>query len=366
MRFPFFTPGSGFTAVEALLASTMVLLLVGFGIPIYRNYQMKTDLQLAVKQAESGVHRAQSLSQAGSAEDTWGYYAPEAVVFQGESFATRNPEYDEVLPLPPSVAVYGLQEVTFSRVYGMPDRTGDIVFESLNGELAYVTVSDQYALAAPNIPVFSSTSSSTSSSSSEVSSVSSVLSSQASSLSSDSSSEASAEQSSSSSSLSSSYSSALPADVDLLITFDRIQNIWGGDATDTLYVGSPAEEYEAGARIPLRRNGEAVIDDAYHPDSLGLAIHRQEEFVRIALFGGHKWFGKEIVDATIRLDGAIIQEAVSDGGSYVVENPYDGTVHDGPAGDEVTIDGENLSVFFQTRVTNAHDAILIYWNQGNP
>jgi len=131
----------GFTAVEVLLTIGVIGITAGVSVPMFRNYQIRSDLDLAVAQTIGGLTRAQLLSQTGQEDNMWGFRVPEGTLFQGASYAIRDPDFDEIMILPPSISVYGIEEVVFSRVDGVPSPVGDIILEALNGEQRTITVS---------------------------------------------------------------------------------------------------------------------------------------------------------------------------------------------------------------------------------
>lgn len=126
---------AGFTAVDVLLTLGVIAVTAGVSVPMFRSYQIRSDLDLAVVQTITGLSRAQLLSQTGQEDDMWGFRVPEGTIFQGSSYSIRDPDFDETLVLPPNISVYGIEEVVFSRVDGIPTPVGDIILEALNGTI---------------------------------------------------------------------------------------------------------------------------------------------------------------------------------------------------------------------------------------
>lgn len=141
----------GFTAVDVLLTVGVIAVTAGVSVPMYRNYQIRSDLDLAVVQTLQGLSTAQLQSQTGQQDGVWGYQIPTGTVFLGEAYAVRDTDVDKTISLPPSISVYGVEEVVFSRVDGTPSPTGDIVLEAANGETRTITVSTDGTLAAGDI-----------------------------------------------------------------------------------------------------------------------------------------------------------------------------------------------------------------------
>ena len=551
--------------METLLTLGIIAITAGVTIPLYRNYQVRSDLDIATEYTVQGLHRAQVLSQAGQNDAIWGFSAREGVLFQGEAYSVRDTSFDEVYPLPSSVSVSGILEVTFKRVSGIPNQTGEIILEALNGDRRIITVSADGLLGLSEIltpeaqlPGYSSSSGTVGSDGS--SSFGAEQSSAASggdasagnssaggaaggeASSNDAGGNGSAGSSASTSSISSEPTcedqftvkddgtiqttgtvdatvkvlgsavtygtggpdvkvrvsastdggqtwislfddknvsggeqqvlrnlpsgtkllfkvngrhswlfnrtfqsndsgghmlvlrngSALPAfdafanqsslasflrgvldtnghikigkhdaifltELDTLwktsadfqdaviqtsfaaepgscaesadpkfkVVFDRLENQGNGNAAHRIYVGSQAIAYAEDQWIPLQVAGTDVVDGGMTEDVPGLAAERQLGAIRILSFGSHPMLsGKEIVDARIVFDHALIEEVVNGSWQNATENPFDGIVNDGSGGDEVTVAADKTSALFQTRVAGENDAILIRWKKG--
>ncbi|MDD5074872.1 MAG: hypothetical protein PHO54_03255 [Candidatus Peribacteraceae bacterium] len=547
----------GFTAVETLLTLGIIAVTAGVTIPLYRNYQVRSDLDIATEYTVQGLHRAQVLSQSGQNNAVWGFSAREGVLFQGETYSIREASFDEVFPLPSSVSVSGLLEVTFRRVSGIPNQTGEIILEALNGERRIITVSADGLLGLSEIippevgiPGASSSSGTTgsegsgSSGAEQSSSASGGTTSEGGSSagggdSSDGTGGGGTGSSSSTSSeptcddqftvendgtiqttgtvnatvkvlgsevaaniggsavnvrvsastdngqtwvslfggntvvggeqevlrnlpsgtkllfkvngrhswlfnrtfqsndsaghmlvlrnggalpefdaftnhaslsnflrgvldangrikigrhdalflteldtlwrtsadfqdvvIQSSFaaepgSCAESSDPKFKVIFDRLENQGNGNVGHRIYVGGQAVAYAEGQWIPLQVAGTDITDGGMTADVPGLAAERQLGAIRILSFGSHPMLsGKEIVDARIVFDHALVEEVVNGSGENATESPFDSIVNDGSGGDEITVASDKSSVIFQTRVTGQNDAILVRWKEG--
>jgi len=141
----------GFTAIETLLTLGIIAVTAGMSIPLYRTYQVRNDLDIAVEQAKHALERAQVLARAGQNDSLWGYEAVEGVLFQGESFEVRESQADETYIVPGGITVSGLTEVVFQRVSGEPVAAGEMFFEAANGERRSVTIDEGGSLTASDI-----------------------------------------------------------------------------------------------------------------------------------------------------------------------------------------------------------------------
>ena len=155
----------GFTLLETTMTIAMLVAVTAFIIPTWRMVQLRSDLHVAEDAARRGLDRARFLSQTGYEDSAWGYQATQGIVFRGASFATRDASADEKIPVPATVAVSGVLEVTFSRPYGEPSATGTILLTSVGGASASVRVAAGIAVPSPVVHGSSSRTSARSSSS---------------------------------------------------------------------------------------------------------------------------------------------------------------------------------------------------------
>lgn len=130
----------GFSLIEVILVVALVGSIAGVGIPLYRDYQIRNDLNLATEQVTQGLARARLLSQAANNDDSWGFYAPAGVLYKGSSYATRDPAFDETYPMPSTIGIQGLFEVNYSKITGTPDNTGNITLTTINDETRNVLI----------------------------------------------------------------------------------------------------------------------------------------------------------------------------------------------------------------------------------
>lgn len=126
--------------IEVMLVVGLVGAVAGVGVPLYRDYQIRNDLNLATEQVTQGLARARLLSQAAQNDDSWGFYAPAGVLYKGDSYDTRDPAFDETYPMPSTITIEGLMEVNYGKIAGTPDATGDITLTTINDDTRNILI----------------------------------------------------------------------------------------------------------------------------------------------------------------------------------------------------------------------------------
>ena len=141
----------GFTIVETVLTLGIIAITAGVSVPMYQNYQIHSNLDLAVAQTVHNLGRAQLLSQTGQEDGQWGVRIEVGTVFFGSNFETRDEDLDETIALPAGISVYGIEEVVYSRIDGTPSPTGDIILEAESGERRTISISTDGTMSASGI-----------------------------------------------------------------------------------------------------------------------------------------------------------------------------------------------------------------------
>ncbi|MDP2587361.1 MAG: type II secretion system protein [bacterium] len=135
----------GFTLLELLLSIAIISSLAGLSLPVYRQFQIKNDVEVAATTTAQTLRRAQTLSQSVQLDDTWGVYVQSGSItlFVGPSYAGRDTSYDELFDVPTTISRSGLQEIVFDRLTGEPQVTGSITFTSVLGDTQTVILNDK-------------------------------------------------------------------------------------------------------------------------------------------------------------------------------------------------------------------------------
>lgn len=132
----------GFTLVEVLLSTAIIVMLTGISLPVYESFVQKNDLDLTAETVASTLRRAETYARAVNGDSAWSVeIQPSAItLFQGTSFASRNTAYDETASVPASVTPGGLGEVQFAKFTALPNATGSITLTGTTTDTRTVTI----------------------------------------------------------------------------------------------------------------------------------------------------------------------------------------------------------------------------------
>lgn len=119
---------NGFTLLELLLVIATITILVGFSVPVSARSQVKNDLDIATSTIVQSLRRAEILSKAVDGDIGWGVNigSGNITLFKGNTYATRDTNFDETTTLQPTITPSGLSEIDFAKFTGLPGSTGTI------------------------------------------------------------------------------------------------------------------------------------------------------------------------------------------------------------------------------------------------
>jgi prepilin-type N-terminal cleavage/methylation domain-containing protein len=136
---------NGFTLLEVLLSVALITILGGISLAAYYSLFSRNDLDVAKNQIAQSLGRASFLSSASVGDTTWGVKVlpGNVVIFKGESYASRDANYDEIYSISSSVTPSGLLEIIFYKMTGFPGSVGAIILTSTNGETRTITINSK-------------------------------------------------------------------------------------------------------------------------------------------------------------------------------------------------------------------------------
>ncbi len=119
----------GITLIEILIAMAIVVGLIGLGlfisIDFYKSYNFNSERDIIVNILQKA--RSQSLSNINESKHGVYFKTDEYVIFQGETYSSRNPAYDENIKTDPAIGRSGLQEIVFEQLTGQNSTSGNIL-----------------------------------------------------------------------------------------------------------------------------------------------------------------------------------------------------------------------------------------------
>lgn len=135
----------GFTLPEILLSLVLLGVIAGMGLPMYRTFLIRNDLDIAATTLAQNLRRAQSLSWANDGDMTWGVRVGvgSILLFKGQSYVLRDSSFDENTSIPTSIVPSGIYEIVFAKVTGLPTATGTFRFTSSANEIRTITINEK-------------------------------------------------------------------------------------------------------------------------------------------------------------------------------------------------------------------------------
>jgi len=135
---------TGFSLIEVVIViailAVLIVIFLPIGLDFYRIYVVNnTEDQVIgfLKQA-----RVDAINQKN--ESDFGFYhnSSQIILFEGSSYATRNPDYDLIYSVPNNINITGLQEVVFAKNSGLPSQTGTITI-TLDSRIKEITINSE-------------------------------------------------------------------------------------------------------------------------------------------------------------------------------------------------------------------------------
>lgn len=119
----------GFTLVELVIVIAIISLISVITITGYYIWKTQNELDIAQILIVNSFKRAQLMAESVSNDSGWGInlQTGKATVFEGDTYLTRNTSSDINIDLPQSISYSGLNEVVFSKVFGIPSITGAVL-----------------------------------------------------------------------------------------------------------------------------------------------------------------------------------------------------------------------------------------------
>ncbi len=120
----------GFTLIETLISVVLIILVFAIGMPVSVNFYKSFILQSATETAFNSLKKARLDSQIGNLDSGFGVYFDNNnhrfIYFKGQSYASRDQNYDQVYDVPQFISFSGSSEFGFQKITGKPNTDGEV------------------------------------------------------------------------------------------------------------------------------------------------------------------------------------------------------------------------------------------------
>lgn len=122
------------TLIELLIVVVILGTLTALTAPLTSRMLVRNSVAQTKEQVKNQLKKAQMYAMSGKAGGAWGVAVSgtNLVLFQGNSYASRNTAFDEKLGIETNTVITGLSEVVFARATGVPSATPTITITSAN------------------------------------------------------------------------------------------------------------------------------------------------------------------------------------------------------------------------------------------
>lgn len=125
----------GFTLIEFILVVSLVIFVGLLADSFYGRFLFSQEQRIVQDAVEAGVTKARTYAMAGKRGSAWGVtvQGQRLILFQGETFASRDSSVDETFDIHPTVHISGLNEIVFDRPSGIPASGATIIISGSDG-----------------------------------------------------------------------------------------------------------------------------------------------------------------------------------------------------------------------------------------
>ena len=132
----------GFTLIEVLLSTTILIALVGLSLPLLNSFVGRNDLDITTEKIVSALRRASAAARAADGSSAWGVeiVSGTIVLFKGSTYGSRDTTVDETTLIPGNVTPSGLSDTVFARFTGTPSATGTVTLTADSNNIRTITL----------------------------------------------------------------------------------------------------------------------------------------------------------------------------------------------------------------------------------
>jgi prepilin-type N-terminal cleavage/methylation domain-containing protein len=112
----------GFTLLEILLVIGIISILLVFIVPLSLDFYKSQQFEIQTQSVIQTLRRAQSKAMAMEQDTSFGLHITDQnyTLFKGNSYATRDTQYDEIFDFSEIINIGGLNEIVFLKSEGVP------------------------------------------------------------------------------------------------------------------------------------------------------------------------------------------------------------------------------------------------------
>ncbi len=135
----------GFTLIELILVIALVLTIGVLSNIFYGRFLLRNAVSDTTDRVVGGLREAQWYSVMGRDGGRWGVKTVDdsVVVFQGDSYASRDVSLDRVLTANAHVSLSGTDEIVFARMTGSSLSGSASILVSGGGSTQTISISEQ-------------------------------------------------------------------------------------------------------------------------------------------------------------------------------------------------------------------------------
>lgn len=136
-----------FTLIETLFSILIFIFLISFitfGVDFYKRQEIENQAQNILET----LRKAQIKSISGEHDSSFGVYFEERryILFKGNSFSQRDPNFDEIFNLPPLIKLESVSEIVFLKTEGIPKNGGEEIILKGDSEIRKIKINDAGAI----------------------------------------------------------------------------------------------------------------------------------------------------------------------------------------------------------------------------
>jgi len=139
---------NGFTLVELITVIAIISVLMTIGVPSYRTYQKRIELDQQAEQIISILRQAQNQSVTSFHNQNFGVHFEEDrfILFEGEIYSPADPD-NITYNLPSTLQIYDINlagggtDVIFSKLRGVTEQEGSLKVKTLTDPSIYQEIS---------------------------------------------------------------------------------------------------------------------------------------------------------------------------------------------------------------------------------